>query len=188
MSRQKASRDADLREQKQAQESSVKPKPRAAPSQRRRAPEAAETDALDRLMNERLSDDPIVQKACKSIRLNAQAKLRTAAAAAASLILRLNTAITDYQRDVEALGEQKLSKAKMRDALTLLEVKRGMLGELRRTINAIGPLNKQLAVIGKLAHEADFDRMFRQIRIDGTEHFDDLCEGEDDVEAEVAAP
>lgn len=108
--------------------------------------------------------------------LNARSQVRTAVGVAGVLMIRLVDAYEEY---VAAAEQAAACKTKARKTLErVAESKRQQLAELRRTINAVGPLNATMLKAGKVVHDADLDRLLRVVEITGTKHMDEQLEGD----------
>ena len=158
----KSSRQGELSAFKQATETGKK---RAAP-----------TDELDHALSGLAKDAP-GKKAFKGAKLDARSQIRTATATAGTLIMRLDAAFAAYT-DACDIAAQARTRAEKKKTAAKAESKRVQLAELRRTINVMGPLAAMLLKAGKLTHDGDFDRLLKQVKIEGTGHFDRQCEGE----------
>ena len=137
-------------------------------------PKADPIDALELALG--LTVGKASPGAFKGATLNARKQIRVAVATAGALMMQLDAAFQSYAEACDAALEAKGPRRKTLAAVA--EGKRQQLAELRRTINALAPLNAQLLKAGKLVHDGDFDRLLRQVQITGTSHFDRLCEGE----------
>lgn len=138
------------------------------------------SDAPDGALED-LAKDPAARRAYRGTKLDARSQIRTATAIAGALMMRLDAA---YEAFVEACGaaDGARTKAQKKAAAAAAEAKRLQLAELRRTVNVLAPLNAMLLKAGKVVHDADLDRMLRQVKITGTAHFDALVEGEGEDE------
>jgi hypothetical protein len=136
-----------------------------------------DVDELDRALSN-LAVGRSSKSAFKGAKLDARSQIRTAVSVAGSLMVRLGEVYADYAEASETAATT--SNAKARTKLErLAEAKRVQLGELRRTINALSPLNATLLKAGKIVHDADLDRLLKQVNITGTSLLDALCEGTD---------
>lgn len=134
-----------------------------------------QNDEMDRALLG-MAKDTAARKAFKGAKLDARAQIRTATAIAGTLLMRLDQAYEAYTDACEEALEAK-TKATKRDAAAKAESLRQQLAELRRTINVMAPLNAALLKAGKVVHDADLDRLIKQVTITGTSHFDAMCEG-----------
>jgi len=137
---------------------------------------ATQNDEMDRALLG-MAEDAAGRRAFKGAKLDARAQIRTATAIAGTLIMRLDAALEQYT-DACAEALKARTKVQKKDAAAKAESLRQQLGELRRTINVMAPLNAALLKAGKVVHDADLDRLIKQVTITGTSHFDAMCEGQ----------
>lgn len=161
----KRNRQAELSAHEHAKDSGRKP-----PQSRQKA----EVDDLDKALSS-VARGATSKRAFKA-KLSARGQIRTSISLAAALIVRLDEAFDAF---VAAADASAACTTKARTKLKrIADAKQAQLDELRKTVQTMTGLNNGILKAGKVVHDADLDRLLRNVQITGTDHMDKLLEGD----------